>query len=282
MNNQIFAISEESFGGWGSDDHFLTANSTNGIQWNVSTNYSLLGHEIDNFIEFNNQVFAILEATTNKIVRSSDGMQWEGVYTIQDVDPWSDDLCLYKSDDYLHFIQSIEYTNVVTRAYSPNGSWWEDTPGGDFSFAPDEESIVLLNGIVWAAEMRESDWSMNDNESTWSAEIWTSTNSGLNWHKFTTLFSTRAEWIIDSDIGIYAADNTIWVSLETEGDLYVLSNDSFVRKLNLASGTSYNVADLNNGTVLIGADMDDDNGDILYSKGSEIKYSDGFYYYIKE
>ena len=104
---------------------------------------------------------------------------------------------------------------------------------------------------------------------------------GVTWTEVLTLFEENDS--NDTDPELYGTTGKLWISLEYNGDLYSLSPDEeLIREMNLTTGSSYVVGELPNSLTIIAAEEADVDYSKLYTVGSAIKFSDGFYYYIKE
>ena len=282
LNEQIIAVSERSIEGWGAGGEFLTAISSDGETWNVQTN-NLFGYEIDNLIVFKNHIYTRLQAgLTDKIIRSTNGITWEDVFEINEDGANPTDSTLFASDQYLHFIQvtdSID-TNITSRLYSTNGMSWTNVPEGNLNFAPEGDAILLHENTLWAIEESNNydDW---ENSNIANAFLWKSVDEGITWTKVVTLYDNAIN--AETDPELYGTPSKLWISLEYNGDLYSLSPDEeLIREMNLTTGSSYVVGELPNSLTIIAAEEADVDYSKLYTVGSAIKFSDGFYYYIKE
>ena len=115
------------------------------------------------------------------------------------------------------------------------------------------------------------------------AYLWKSVDGGITWTEVLTLFEDIDSYNTDAEL--YGTTGKIWISLQANGDLYSLSSEEeLTREMNLPNGTAYFVGELPNGLTLIVEEEEEGDYSILkfHTAGSAIKYSDGFYYYIKE
>lgn len=286
LNEQIIAVSEESLRnemGNSSTTNFLTAISSDGETWIVQTN-NIVGVELYELIVFKNQIYTIIEAwPTNKVIRSSNGIIWEDVQDINDTEGGYSEFALFASDQYLHFIQVLENTNISQRIYSPNGTWWADVPQGNLDFAPESDAILLHENTLWAIEEDGYyDYGSMETRYIRNAYLWKSTDEGVTWTEVLTLFEENDS--DDTDPELYGTTGKLWISLESSGDLYSLSSEEeLTREMNRPNNTAYFVGELPNGlTMIVEEEAGDDSILKFHTVGSAIKYSDGFYYYIKE
>ena len=284
FNEQIIAISEQPLPvepGIDNTTNFLTATSSDGETWTVQTN-NIVGDELNDLIVFKDQIYAYLEAEpNNKIIRSSNGIIWEDVHIINNEEPSNDDI-LDASDQYLLLLKGGD-TNVSSRLFSPNGIWWADIPQSNLNFVPDDDALLFHEDTFWAIqEVRTYNSYSNEGRPYNDAYLWKSVDGGITWTEVLTLFEDIDSYNTDAEL--YGTTGKIWISLQSNGDLYSLSSEEeLTREMNLPNDTAYFVGELPNGLTLIVEEEEGDNSILkFHTTGSAIKYSDGFYYYIKE
>jgi len=275
LNDQIIALPEQSLNGWGYDAYYKVGISADGQNWNTYTN-NLYGNNIDSRLVWNNALYVFIRSSSSNIVaRSINGINFTTVYSSSSSETSGEGPGLYTSDSYIFYTQIDEMNGTSTNIYSSNGIDWQPVPNGNIDFVPDDDAFVSHNGVLWAVDENEY-----DGNNLGDADLMKSVDGGITWTEVIELYYDYEDYHDDNEL--YVAGDSVWLSIESDGDLYTLTNeDTLNLEINGSSGDGYYVSELANSSVFVIHEKNDSHIATYTTQGS-IKYKDGLYYYIKE